>query len=675
MTSPSVTPLRVVIEGDASSMNEALAEGTRHLEAFGRSVDATNKIAVQAFRSEAESLQQLAQGSDVSLEAINRLNRVTQQFENQVDQAARRTAVGFESMSRGLMYVASTGNLAGRGMATVVAAASNVAFAFGSEGAMVGALTIGSLALYEFFDKSAARAEKLQKALDKVIDSTDRLKIAALNTEIVGQLQLAQQAGADPSQFFAPGQTLYSHTIFGAIAAMRDAQKLPGQAALTGAAEVRAGQAEAAKLQLDQAKKTLEDARSDALTFERELTKAIADGNIRMQMVLNPMLAASLRRAGDARSTLGNLISSPQGVGQLLHLNIGSEMGQLRAGDVGFADALKKESGQGAIEIAQRAANEAEDKLKQALKAVGDVVEKKTLENPFVASVLGVPLTKDAAAKYAKQMAESAKLMTVAGFGGPTGLENLTEAQSNALEEALRFAVARMPKIKHQLALGEQFTVPQSAIADTPTTGGFGDFLQKIYGGDDSASGKTKKLADETTKQLGVVKEAYIATYTAAAGAAEAAMASMIRSHKVSVKEIKKALGEPVADYLRALGIQAEVQAQHDVAEGNISGAILESAAALAAFAGSELVSTLMGAGGGGGGSGGGSSGTGSGSGSSDGEHRNAGAALGRGRDDGGTWQLEVVIVQKAPDGRELSRVNQQLQRLDDRNQPNRLVI
>ena len=680
MTGPSVVAQTVKINADTNELNAKLAEGIKHLRLFGQTVDETNKIAVNAFRSEAEELKKLAASGDASLQNMARLSTVTKQFESQIESAAEKTAHGSERMAHGFLYIAETGNLAGRGMATILTSVANLAVGFGPQGALIGAVTLAGLAFYNFFDKSAERAEKLQKAIDKVIDSTDRLKVAAVATELQGQLQLAQGLTSGTTSLYG-GQDVYGRTLFGLLAAARDAapgSHLAGQAGLAQAGEVRAGQVEAARVRLDEARKRLEDTRSEALEDTRALTKAVADGDLRLQQYLGPVVAAALGRAQSADSALKALVGTQVNAGsiaQMLKLNSTEELAKLAGGDTGFRDELTKAGAQGDIEIAQKAAEKAEKRLDASLKAVGLAIDKKSLEDPFVAAVLGVPMTKDHIAKYNSQVAESARLMQLAGFGGGPGmLGDISETQVNKIFEAWKTATRFAPKVKDRLAPGGQFNVPDAIAAlDKDRTG---------YGGEDVTGGHGlgidltdfTKGFDKAIDKYNALEQAGKAAYNALSRGATNAINQIIETHKLAIGPIKRALGEPIVSFLEALAVRkyAEFVADLFTAPQKAAGDL---AGAAAATAGAITVGEIMGTGGGGrGGSGAGGGGGGAGS-TSDREHRNAGAALGRGRDDGGVTYLDITITQKDMNGREIARLNQQQQRTQDRNQPNRLVL
>ncbi|HWW84163.1 MAG TPA: hypothetical protein VNZ26_11200, partial [Vicinamibacterales bacterium] len=87
---------------------------------------------------------------------------------------ARTTTVSFEAdraiqgMARSVLFVASTGNLAGRGMAGFIA---NVSRLIGPGSILLSALAIGGLAVDAFFNRFEKGEEKAEKAAKKAIDA------------------------------------------------------------------------------------------------------------------------------------------------------------------------------------------------------------------------------------------------------------------------------------------------------------------------------------------------------------------------------------------------------------------------------------------------------------------------------------------------------------------------
>src|SRR5581483_3767894 len=76
-----------------------------------------------------------------------------------------------QGMGRSMLFVASTGNLAGRGMAGFI---SNVARLTGPGSILLSALAIGGLAIDTFFNRTEKGAERAERAIDKEMDAFTR---------------------------------------------------------------------------------------------------------------------------------------------------------------------------------------------------------------------------------------------------------------------------------------------------------------------------------------------------------------------------------------------------------------------------------------------------------------------------------------------------------------------
>jgi hypothetical protein len=428
------------------------------------------------------------------------------------------------------------------------------------------------------------------------------------------------------------------------------------------------------QIALEERHKTLVDAlsvaRENAIKKEGQLARATSEGAAIAGAALMSQVEAAQKAVAGADAQLRAFLNSstPFGtIGDLLKLNVDKELASLSSEDAKFQ-----------MQERNIAGDENEDRKEKLfdknMVAITKAIDKKVEEDPFAAMVMGIPLKRDAVARYREQIAENQKLMVTAGFGGATGLDQLAGSQFDQLFLAWQRAVSRMPKApKRQLQPGEQFTVPPDVQANLDAgtheaySGKGPGLLDSLFGGESS----TKKQADEAKRDLTVIQQAYQATFSAINNATNSVIDQMITRHKSAAKEVKKALVEPLVTYLEGLGITAQRDAFKAFSDGNIAKGIAEEAASLFAFSGAALISSLGGSGGGGGGGGGAGDGEGSGS----NEHRNAGANLGRGSQDGGPLQMEIVVTQKSEDGRQLAQTRQKFQRLDDLNQPNRLVL
>jgi hypothetical protein len=149
-----------------------------------------------------------------------------------------------------------------------------------------------------------------------------------------------------------------------------------------------------------------------------------------------------------------------------------------------------------------------------------------------------------------------------------------------------------------------------------------------------------------------------------------AGLDALILGQGNAIAALKRAAAEPIVAKLKMNAIESIGQAAKYAASLNFPAAGIALASAAKNTAGAYAVARLGGMSAGNGTEGVNAGGTGGGG-------RNAalpGDGLSSARNDR-PIRIEMVLVTRTPDGRELSRTRQQIQRLDDRNQPIRVVL
>ena len=192
--------------------------------------------------------------------------------------------------------------------------------------------------------------------------------------------------------------------------------------------------------------------------------------------------------------------------------------------------------------------------------------------------------------------------------------------------------------------------------------------------------GINSALADmgaEAEAQFGKLTTVGDVAQAALENAANAGIQSLIRGHESTAKVLKRAAAEPIVAKLKMKGIEYAKESAGAFAELNIPMGIALAAASAGAFVGAAKVAQIGGGGGGGGGDGGDGGGGGGGSSVNQRGGVGLGAQLGAGGGASGSQmvKVEIVVVQKAPDGREVARIRQNIQRLEDLAQPIRVVL
>lgn len=192
------------IVGDNADAQRVIAETIRTVEKMGGSINTQSATAVKAFRAEADAARQLLTQLGASEKQMETLGRTTQRVNAQaaahisrIGGAARTMAGGFEAMAR-------TGNVAGEASRVVLAQGAELAFMFGPGGAIAGAVAIGGIALWNFFDRARREIEETRKKaaqeLLTLISQGDLLQTAKqLNVVNSGDRRLRTSSAVDPS--------------------------------------------------------------------------------------------------------------------------------------------------------------------------------------------------------------------------------------------------------------------------------------------------------------------------------------------------------------------------------------------------------------------------------------------------------------------------------------------
>jgi hypothetical protein len=186
MAGPKVV---IDIEGDADGALAAteqtrskIKELTATVEAMGRTMNASSKTAVAAWRSEAAEAQQALTMLRATKDEHARLQRVVQGVETNISAAGQKFASATRQMAFGFESVARSGNLAGEGMKSLIATGSEMALMFGTAGPIVGAVGVAGLAIYNIFDRldkrAAESAKRIRDEFEKMLGTTSRVSIA-----------------------------------------------------------------------------------------------------------------------------------------------------------------------------------------------------------------------------------------------------------------------------------------------------------------------------------------------------------------------------------------------------------------------------------------------------------------------------------------------------------------
>lgn len=106
--------------------------------------------------------------------AAKQTQQVVEETATKVDAAMNRSARGVLAVSRGLEVMARTGKETGRSLDTLLSQVGYAAFGFGAQGALVGAIAIGTAAIVELFSRVGAEMDKLHAKYDRTTEELMR---------------------------------------------------------------------------------------------------------------------------------------------------------------------------------------------------------------------------------------------------------------------------------------------------------------------------------------------------------------------------------------------------------------------------------------------------------------------------------------------------------------------
>jgi len=128
-------------------------------------------------RLTSQDLAQATEWFDRTYGSANKVTASTAEMAASAEVAGRRTALAAERMSGGLLMVARSGEVSARGIRSLLGGATDLAFAFGPEGAWLTAIAIAGTALSAFWDREQKNADKTAKEYQKVLDVIKKLSV------------------------------------------------------------------------------------------------------------------------------------------------------------------------------------------------------------------------------------------------------------------------------------------------------------------------------------------------------------------------------------------------------------------------------------------------------------------------------------------------------------------
>jgi hypothetical protein len=136
------------------------------------------------------SLEDVAEGHRIATREAERQGSAAQAL-------ATRQSTAVLSAARGLEQIARTGNLASSSLDTVIAQSSQIAFAFGATGAIVGSIGVATNAIVQMFQRATEEARKLAREMASEFERIAHQDVLAQG-RTAGLLYSGDPNAADP---------------------------------------------------------------------------------------------------------------------------------------------------------------------------------------------------------------------------------------------------------------------------------------------------------------------------------------------------------------------------------------------------------------------------------------------------------------------------------------------
>jgi hypothetical protein len=182
--------VQIRITADGSQMKKELDDDIRALHAFANSAQETNRTAVSAVRASIQAQQEYQTSIRASGEQMAKLAQINEQFEARVNAAQANQAARLNTIARGFSILETSAGNSVRSIDAVANAIGMLAFGFGPEGFLVGAIAMAGVAIVHVFE-----------GIDKKIEETDKkFQDFVLHTKNIG-------TATTGAQLFAGDQT------------------------------------------------------------------------------------------------------------------------------------------------------------------------------------------------------------------------------------------------------------------------------------------------------------------------------------------------------------------------------------------------------------------------------------------------------------------------------------
>jgi hypothetical protein len=618
----------VTIEANSAQVRAEFDKDTQAIAAMGRAIVVTNATAVKAFRETVAAQRELGSSVGASTAQMQRLDAVANSTEQRIVSASSRQAQAFERVGSGLGNVIRAGDAASGAINTAIMASADLAFAFGPQGAILSALALLTAGIAAHFERTRDELrhtrEEFIRDLEASIQAGDPVSLAkkaaeayieALKTGEKRMKEAKERSFQTGGGFAAAKGGMFTPPSEKPLDYESPEERAQRKARADAATAV--GQLHANDAQLKRLEDERKDLNSDIAKFELRLANLRAVGQEEERAAINKELNRLRGELIDKQELTRKAIEAHNRAVQAFrekYPRISTDAHERDAGSMISTEHRDRERGV---------------KRESSDVRVGSASRRDAAE-------------RDAADKLMRIQAD----LEEARLRGLHREEDAELAKANFEYQIEQMALARLEtseETRGQLILATRRKYEQK-VADIHN-----QFQSQVY-----------QRQSETDRRMSDEGDAQWQRFSAAAARS---IHQIVNTQESVVTAAKRAAVEPIIAWLEAKALEASVNTLWESLSGNFAAAARSAAVTAAALTAARTISGWVG---GGGGHSAGASSAGAGGG--------AGVGLGAQGRGNQTMKVEVIVVQRSPDGRELSRIRQGIQRLDDRGVPIRVT-
>lgn len=197
----SDTNVMVRIQADGSALKAELDDDLRALKAFANSANEANQTARNAVKDSIAAQREHQEAIRATTDQMRALNTIEEQFDERVQAVQTRSSIALNSAARGFSVLESSAHASVRSIDAISNAVAGLAFGFGPEGFLIGAVVMAGIAIERALGKADEATQKLTEDFVKLVSTTEKLPIALGGskvllgdvTELTRQLEAAQK--------------------------------------------------------------------------------------------------------------------------------------------------------------------------------------------------------------------------------------------------------------------------------------------------------------------------------------------------------------------------------------------------------------------------------------------------------------------------------------------------